>query len=177
MAANLRSFATKVLAAEKSGWASDRAASWDDLIKPFKTFFAQKDALKKLQYEAVADPSLQPKIAELGSKIAYNQDVLDRLEHACDTLKLEKFSLRHLYQQRQNLTEQIKMLDLEYHEAIRPYFNAASKFGDPQLAHHNPKVIEAKLNVADKSKPLRVVCEEVAQKIDCLEGILKDFKY
>ena len=162
-------YARRAIAVENSGWASDRMAVSDDLVRPFKTFSMQQQALKTLQ-----DPAA---ICEMEGRIAHNRAVLDRLGTTCDALGLPKYSLQALRNRRLELSLDIKQDEITVQDAMRPFADKAARLGNVQMVWQMPETRKILEDAKARVKPLHDECKEIVEKIDILENLLKDFKW
>lgn len=159
-------------------YASDVFLSNDDLIRPFARLDSQKDELKKLQHDIVFDFGLKPKVTELGAEIASNEKTLDRLEKECAAQGMtDRFLLSALKEKLRFLSEQIETEHGRYGDRTLKYRQAATELGDVTLADKNPNVMEAKKEHDARVSDLRKEYSKIADNIENLEIILKEFRW
>jgi len=159
-------------------WASDKFLARDELVRPFGRLNSDKAELQKLKHDVVFEPGLKPKMEQLEAKIASNEHTLNLLEKECAAQGMtDRFCLQALREKLRFLSEQIEFENGHYNDRIRPYREAASKLGDSRLADSNPTVIAAKQEYDSRCDNLRKEYGRVSDNIECLQNILRSFKW
>ena len=177
----LSQYAVKVLAAAATlnHYEADSYRAADSLVRPFERLQSLRKSAEELKPVALYDEVAARKLEELQKKIQHNESVASRLEAVCGKLGMtDDFSLRALYQRKAALLEDSKWADLYHNQDIRPYQDAATRMGveygtvlqHPEVARLKA-VRDAKIAANDKE------IIELNQKIDALEGILRNFKW
>jgi len=157
-------------------WASDKFLASDDLVRPFKRLDEDKAYLEKLRHDVVFDKSLQSQIAKLEAKILSNETVLEKLEKECSAQGMtDRFLLSALKEKLRFLSEQIETEHARYGDRTLKFREAAIQLGDVTLADKNPKVMQAKEEHDARVSDLRKEYSKIADNIENLEIILKEF--
>jgi len=159
-----------------NSWASDKFLANDDLVRPFGRLESDKAHLEKLRHDVVFDKSLQAQITKLEAKIASNEKTLDRLEKECAAQGMtDRFCFQLLKEKLRFVSEQIEHEGIRYGDRTLKYRQAATELGDVTLADKNPKVIQAKQELDTRCAELRKEYSKIADNIETLEIILKEF--
>jgi hypothetical protein len=163
-----------------SFYGSEENALHDDLIRPFNVFADQENELLEAKKAITYDENAKTRIPGLKSKISANRAVLNRLEVAVESMKLEPLSLGRLRQRQQELVWAIRTAESALADNISPFFEAASiALGDAGLkaAAELPKVVEAREASAAKIAGYQDGYSKLGQQISMLETILRDFEW
>jgi len=141
----------------------ERAASNDDIVKPFPIFDAQEAELAGLKKEAKYDKEAKKKAKELEKKVKANAAVLQRLEKAVSELKLDPPLLHRVCQRQQAIVQAIRDAEVFHGEEMRP-----------PASQERIKLATAELKA--KKAAFEAEYKELGEQVSDLEKIVSEFQ-
>jgi hypothetical protein len=172
----LSEYVGQVLAGARQGWAADEARAGDPLVQAFVRVEKQRAEVESLRPASVYDEGAKSKLDVLSKKIENNARVLARLDDACSQLGV--FNLGSLKQRTMELREEARRLEINHEMDLEPFLTAERTLGlNTKMYLQNPRVIKMTEERDAKRAAIQKEVASINEKIDCLEAILRDFKW